>query len=372
MLRKALATATIAGIGAYSGATLAVSDAEFKALQDQLNALADKIDTSATTSPGQTRIGGYGELHYTNLDSISGNREKQLDFHRFVLFINHEFNSSIRLFSEVEIEHSVVAPDTEGEVELEQAYLQFDLGENTQLNAGAFLLPVGILNETHEPTTFYGVERNPVETYIIPSTWWEGGAMLSGHNNSGISYDLAVHSGISVDPADISIRDGRKELSEAPANNLAVTGRVRYTGIAGLELSASLQLQSDITQDRTDNIGDATLIESHAVWSSGPVTVKALFARWNINGSGASALARDVQDGAYLEADYKIAAAHGVFIRQNTWDNGGPGSATRMNQTNIGYSYWPHEDVVVKMDLQAQDRNAGDQDGINVGIGFRF
>ena len=49
---------------------------------------------------------------------------------------------------------------TPGEVELEQAYLEFDLNSGLHSRAGVFLLPVGILNETHEPPTFY--ELNPV------------------------------------------------------------------------------------------------------------------------------------------------------------------------------------------------------------------
>ena len=43
----------------------------------------------------------------------------------------------------------------------------------------ALLVPVGFLNEVHEPPTFYGVERNPVEKNVIPTTWWEGGIGIS-------------------------------------------------------------------------------------------------------------------------------------------------------------------------------------------------
>ncbi len=198
MLRKALTLAAAGGIASFSANTLAVTDAEFEALQNQLNALADRVESGPSET--DTQIGGYGELHYNNTGDGSGQRKKELDFHRFVLFVNHQFNSDIRFFSEFEIEHSIAGEGQNGEIEIEQAYVQFDLDEETRLNAGLFLLPVGILNETHEPTTFYGVERNPVEKNIIPTTWWEGGAMLSGHNDSGVSYDIALHSGIDVDP----------------------------------------------------------------------------------------------------------------------------------------------------------------------------
>ena len=101
-------------------------------------------------------------------------RDNQIDFHRWVLFLNHRFNDSITLYSELELEHSLSGDGKNGEVELEQAYLDFAFGKGLHAKAGLFLLPVGILNETHEPNTFFGVERNPIEKEMIPTTWWEG------------------------------------------------------------------------------------------------------------------------------------------------------------------------------------------------------
>lgn len=369
--QKTVFSAALGGIVALPVTALAVTDAEFQALQDQLNALADQLDANTSRS-GDTQIGGYGELHYNNLSNATGPRTKELDLHRFVLFVNHQFSSDIRLFTEFEIEHSVAGEGQNGEVEIEQAYIQFDLNDNAQLNMGLFLLPVGILNETHEPGTFYGVERNPVEKNIIPTTWWEGGAMFSAQYDSGISYDLALHSGLAVDPSSVDLRGARQKVSEAPADNLAVSARIKFTGLAGLELAATLQLQDDISQDSTDNVGGATLLESHAIWNTGPVTLRALYARWDVDGSGAEALGKDVQDGGYVEAGYKFNARHGVFVRHNVWDNGGTTADTEKSQSDIGYNYWPHEDVVLKVDYQAQDDNAGDHDGINLGLGYQF
>ena len=133
----------------------------------------------------KTTIGGYGELHYNNFEG----EDNELDLHRFVLFFGHEFTDSIRFFSEFEIEHDVAGDGEDGEVEVEQAYVEFDLRENLQAKGGVFLMPVGILNETHEPGTFYGVERNDVENIIVPSTWWEGGGAVNGFFENGISWD---------------------------------------------------------------------------------------------------------------------------------------------------------------------------------------
>ncbi|MDT8452119.1 MAG: porin [Gammaproteobacteria bacterium] len=370
MFNKTVLTLAL-GAMSISSAAVAVTDAEFKAMQAQLNAMADQID-AGTTQGSDTQVGGYGEMHYNNLNDANGSREKKIDFHRFVLFVNHQFNSDIRLFTEFEVEHALAGKGKPGEVEIEQAYIQFDLTERTQLNAGLFLLPVGILNETHEPGTFYGVERNPVEKNIIPTTWWEGGAMLSGRFDSGVSYDVALHSGLQVDPATVSLRSGRQKVAEAAADNLAASARLKYTGVAGLELAATLQIQDDITQDSSDAVDGATLLETHAIWNTGPVTLKALYARWDIDGTGAEALGKDVQDGGFVEAGYKINPRHGVFVRHNIWDNGGTANDTQKTQTDVGYNFWPHEAVVVKVDYQSQDANAGDGDGINIGLGYQF
>ena len=366
---------------------LAVTDEEFKALQEQFNQLADQVEENSNNSSSDTTIGGYGELHYNNLSSdTQGKDKKELDLHRFVIFVNHEFNDDIRFFSEFEIEHAFSgggkastfktdgtvdkagSDGKPGEVEVEQAYVQFDIGENTNVNAGIFLIPVGILNETHEPPTFYGVERNPVEKNIIPATWWEGGAMLSGHYDSGFSYDLALTSGLN---GGTSIRDGRQKTSKASADNLAVTGRVKYTGISGLELAGTVQVQDDITQDTSDDIDGATLVEAHARWNVADITLTGLYASWDIDGDGASTANKDTQDGGYIEASYKLNPKFGIFVRQNEWDNGGTDDTSK-SQTDIGFNYWPHENVVIKADYQAQNDAAGDFDGFNLGVGYQF
>jgi hypothetical protein len=378
MLKSALISAIALGLAQPA---LAVTDEEFKTLQDQFNQLADQVESNSnSSSSNRTTVGGYGELHYNNTsngESGSAREEnREIDLHRFVLFVNHEFNDDIRFFSEFEIEHAIAGDSQVGEVEVEQAYVQFDLNDSTQVNAGVFLIPVGILNETHEPPTFYGVERNPVEKNILPATWWEGGAMLSGNFSSGVSYDVAVHSGLNVesDPTKskfANIRNGRQKTGEAAARSLAATARVKYTGIAGLVVSGTVQFQDDITQDSTDDVNGATLIELHSRYNISNITLTALYATWDIDGAGASAANKDTQDGGYLEASYKLSPKVGVFVRQNEWDNGGTGD-TDKSQTDVGVNYWPHENVVVKLDYQAQNDAAGNQDGFNLGLGYQF
>ena len=328
---------------------------------------------------GKTSIGGYGELHYNNLENGDGSKDKELDLHRFVLSFNHEFNERTRFVSELEIEHGGVEADGSplgGEVEVEQAYVEFDINDEVSAKGGVFLLPVGIINETHEPPTFYGVERNPVENVIIPATWWAGGASVSGNFANGISADFAVHSGLKVPTTGSSafrIRSGRQKISNADANDLAMTGRVKYTGVPGLELSASLNYQSDITQASGDGADDATLLQAHAIWNRGPFTAKALYASWNIDGDAVKAADGDKQDGYYVEGSYKLTKDFGIFARYNDVD--GIRVQDEFEQIDVGFNWWPHEDVVVKVDyVDRENNNDGDRDldGFNVGIGYQF
>ena len=322
----------------------------------------------------KTTIGGYGELHYNNIEG----EDNELDLHRFVLFFGHEFTDSIRFFSEFEIEHGVAGDDEDGEVEVEQAYLEFDLRENLQAKGGVFLLPVGILNETHEPTTFYGVERNNVENIIVPSTWWEGGGGINGHFENGISWDFAITSGLEMETEGknaFRVRSGRQKVSHATANDLAYTGRLKYTGIPGLELAGTVNYQTNATQSNNDGLDRGILYETHAIYNKGPFGLRALYARWDFNGSAVSAAGDDDQYGWYIEPSYKPWQKVGLYTRYEKLD--GARDQDQFDQWEVGANYWPHEDVVLKVDYRSRDvdRNSSGADDVNafdLGIGYQF
>ncbi len=331
----------------------------------------------------KTSIGGYGEMHY------NGGKKDELDFHRFVLFAGHHFNDWLRFASELEVEHVIASsdPDDGGEVELEQAFVEMDLtrgaglrfgaSDSHALKAGIFLVPVGILNDTHEPPTFYGVERNQVEKNIIPTTWFVGGADLNGRFGKRFSYDLAVHEGLDVDSS-FSIRGGRQEVSEASAKDPGLTARLRWTAMPGVRFSVTGQIQGDITQGR-QNIG-ANLLEGHAIIERGGFGLRALYARWHLDRAAqVVALGRDRQYGWYVEPSYKFgtkAGDIGVFGRHEAWNTqaGLKAAGTRFAATTVGLNYWPHPDVVFKVDYQFDNPPAGvaDDDRINLGVGYQF
>lgn len=335
----------------------------------KLNATADQIEVKAEGSIfAKTSIGGYGELHYNNYDE----KDAKIDFHRFVLFFGHEFSDSVRFFSEFELEHSLAGDGKPGEVELEQAYVEVDINEATSSKVGLFLIPVGIINETHEPPTFYGVERNGVEKNIIPATWWEAGASFNYKPSGGVSIDGAVTSGLEVGD-DFKIRSGRQKVANAKAENLAYTARVKYTAINGLELAATVQYQTDITQGKDGvDTASATLLEAHAIYQVKDFTVRALYARWDIDGAEAAVLGRDEQTGWYIEPSYAFNDKVGVFARYAEFDNNAGNSvATAVESTSVGVNYYLHENVVLKADYEDLG-GASDSKGFNLGFGYQF
>jgi hypothetical protein len=342
--------------------------------EQRVEKTADVVESTAS-SKSATTIGGYGELHYNNIsNNLNNTDKKEFDFHRFVLFVGHEFNSTTRFFSELEVEHSIAGEGKKGEVELEQAYIEHDFNNMFTGKAGLFLMPVGIINETHEPTTFYGVERNPVEKDIIPATWWEGGLNLNIKAAPGVAFDTAVTSGLYIPQGkEYKIRDGRQKVSEAKGEDLAYTGRVKYTAVPGLELAATVQYQSDLTQGEAGvDTASATLMTAHAIYNIENFSVKALYAQWNIDGKEAESLGRDKQNGFYIEPSYRINDQFGLFARYNEWDNNaGDNADTKKKQTNVGVNYWLHENVVFKADYE-NIGGAADSDGFNLGVGYQF
>ena len=339
--------------------------------------LADNIESQPAVAESATTLGGYGELHLNMLENqASGEDSNTLDLHRFVLFLGHEFNDQLRFNSELEVEHAVSGGDAPGEVELEQAFIEYDWATNQSLRAGVFLVPVGILNETHEPPTFYGVERNPVEKNIVPTTWWEGGLSFNGGFADAMRYDFALHSGLFTSAEDnYAVRAGRQKVAKAKFDSRGYTGRLRWLGVPGLELSASVQYQEDITQETDPLAGGAWLYSGHMSWQHKNFGLRALYARWNLDGIGPELIGADRQDGWYVEPSWRFNEQWGVFARYNSWDNlAGSAVDTQYTQWDLGVNFWLHPNVVFKFDYQNQDAAEGakELDGWNLGVGYMF
>ena len=366
-------------------------ESENRALKDQVKQTEQKVEATGTqmeriasqdsSTNAATSFGGYGELHLNKLKNqkAGGTNKDELDLHRFVIFMGHEFSEQIRFFSELEVEHAVTkdtAAGSSGVVGVEQAYLDFTVSDALSVKAGMMVMPVGIISETHEPPTFYGVERNPVETNIIPTTWREGGLMLTTRLSDAITFDAMVTSGLATTAAkNYAVRDGRLSGASAKAKDAAYTARLKWASIPGVELAATAQQQTDITQSSDTTAGAATLYEAHAVVNKGAFGLRALYAAWNLDGSGPKSVGADKQKGWYVEPAWKFTEQWGVFARRSTWDNRAGGATdTRYRQTDIGVNFWPHHDVVVKLDYQNQRSPSGvdEYDGFNLGLGYQF
>ncbi len=321
----------------------------------------------------KTSVGGYGELHANFYE----NADNEIDFHRFVLFFNHEYNDWITLYTEFELEHSIAGEGQDGEVELEQAFLRMDWTDRFSTDAGLFLMPVGILNETHEPNTFYGVERNNVEARIIPSTWWEAGLKGTYRFDNGIALDAGITSGLDM-AKDGVIRGSRQKVGKAINNEAAFVGRVKYTGIAGLELGASVFYQDDMAQATREEVS-GLLTETHIDYSYENFRIRALYARWDLSGTIDSNA--ENQYGFYIEPSYRWNLSEkygdlGVYFRFSNYEYY-TGTIISENEIyELGVNYWPHPNVVFKADLQEiseSDQYSAKGDTVfNLGVGYQF
>jgi len=353
------------------------TDAKVEAVAEVMEAGSPPVAKASKTT-----IGGYGELHYNNLNATDPSKDvEMIDFHRFVLFFGHELNEKTRFYSEVEVEHAFVADsggDTPGEVEIEQAFIEFDLRQDLYARAGLFLIPVGILNETHEPPTFYGVERNDVESIIVPSTWWEGGVGLNGRWGSGWNWDLAFTSGLAMPTIGSNafrVRNGRQKVAEANASDGAITGRLRYLGIPGLQAAVTVQYQFDPSQVSNDGLDSGTLIEAHIDYQRNGFGLRALYSRWDFTGDAVEAADAETQTGWYIEPSYRLNDKIGFYTRYEDVD--AARAQDKFDQWEVGLNWWPARNVVIKFDYRDRShdldsQNGRDFTGIDLGFGYSF
>ena len=279
--------------------------AELSQLKQQVNQTQSQTQTQ-TTSPasaiGQTTskpvhssptFFGYGELNYSSPRDNAGNASA--DVARFVIGVGYQFDEKTHLNSELEIEHAVSSSEDPGEVEVEQAYIDHEIHDGVFLKAGLFLIPSGLLNENHEPTRYYGVFRNFVETSIIPSTWREGGVAIQGNTANGLRWDAGLTTGFDLSKWDFSSEgEGREsplgsihqELALARAKDVSLFGALNYSGISNLRVGASV-FTGGASQGQLNTTSHITLWETHARWTPGAFDVAAVYANGHITNTAA-------------------------------------------------------------------------------------
>jgi hypothetical protein len=347
--------------------------------------------------PG-TVLTSYGELNYNR--PTRANQNATADVRRFVLGYQHRFDEKTKVVTELEIEHAVSSADDPGEVEVEQAYVERQVTPVWALRAGLFLMPVGLLNENHEPTAFYGVERNFVETAIIPSTWREGGVQVIGNFDNGLMVQGGITTGFDLNKWDAASTEGREsplasihqELALARAHDLAVFGALNWRGVPGLLLGGSL-FTGQATQAQTSEKSRVTLWDLHARWTPGRWDFSTVYSRGTISNTAAlnAALVGNPTlipasfDGFYVQGAYKLWShedyALSPFVRWEQFNTAksfadlGPGltpdAARAERVVTVGANFQVSQGIVLKADYQRFRENA-DLNRFNLGLGWSF
>lgn len=366
-------------------------------------------------------IGGYGEMTVQDFaarkddGSISG-KKREADFLRAVVYMGFKFTDKILFNSEIEFEHATTASGAgaRGEVSLEFAYLDFLVAKPLGVRAGLLLVPMGFINEMHEPTIFHGVRRPNVESNILPTTWRENGAGIFGVAGA-LHYRAYLMSGLqAIKDADITtgvkgpvqgfsassaLRNGRSKGAKSQSDDLAFVGRVDYHGIPGALLGVSYYAGKS-GHNNTDAAGNdidapVTLADVHGQWEYRGLEIKALYARGTIddvadintkNGLTGNASVGEKFFGGYVQAAFDVLSLTGSkhylapFARWERYDTQQQvplaftkNPANERTEITVGVTYKPHPNTAIKADWQDMKDGAGTGvDQFNLGIGYLF
>lgn len=365
-----------------------VPDSLYTNPQNQQNA-AQRI-LSGNINSGVT-VGGYGEITYNQPEADNG----ELDVQRLVLLFGYKFNDKVQFVTEIELEHVE-------EVFVEQAFLQYSLSDNVNLRGGLMLVPMGIVNEYHEPTTFNGVERPSIDGSIVPTTWREIGVGVSGRfNEISLRYQAYIFNGFSsvngtkVLGGQNGLRNGRQKGIKSTVDSPNLAAKLDYYGIQGLRLGLSGYFGRTQAEDEIEDI-DGTSVGISMVGFD----ARYAYQRFTARGQFIHASISDTKDyntlysadlgsalqGYYLEAAYNLLPLTKeqqlfAFARYEDYDthasvDGGlmKNDSYDRNEWTFGLSYKVAPGAVVKADYQIKD-NASDSDvpnQLNVGIGVWF
>lgn len=345
--------------------------------------------------PQGLSMGAYGEIVYTNYaaenqDGDSVTKDPTVEAYRYVLYVGYKFNDKWVLNSEIEIEHV-------DEIYNEFMYVDYLHSDSVNGRFGLMLLPVGFLNEQHEPTLFPSVKRTFTETLVIPTTWREIGVGTFG-SVGNIDYKAYFVNGGDADSITPGkgFRGARKKggVNKNAATG-AFTGRVdynfdtqSYVGASVYAGSASTAAEEDLDQEHLQT----NLLDLHGQYAQGGLRVRALYAEMNYanasdwNGvTGNTALPEKLQAG-YLEAMYNVwagkkTASLSPFVRyervnlnaefdedEYTYDG-----ATDFHSYTVGLAYAPIPRLVFKADYAfINDKADSGVNEFNLGMGFNF
>jgi hypothetical protein len=347
-------------------------------------------------------IGGYGEFFFA-APTGAADVARNADFFRFVTYVGYKFSDLVLMNTEIEFEHSTTSTNLDGRagsVSLEFAYLDFLIRDEVNARAGNLLVPMGLVNEMHEPPFYRGNFRPEVERAILPSTWRELGVGLHGAVAERVSYKAYVVNGLDAKGFDAAgIRGGRQSGNRARWEDVAAVAALRVQAAEPLAVGGSV-LWGGSDQSRLFNGSSlnatTTIAEGHLEVRQGSFSGRALFAGSSISDAGAISADPDVdavvpesQIGGYLEGAWDLAPALGMpaemtlepWVRwehlelQRTVPAGLAKDESRNGDLlTFGLEWKPDPSVVVKADLTLQrpDTGGSTEDPFRLGAGFIF
>ncbi|NRD23851.1 hypothetical protein HNV10_11395 [Winogradskyella litoriviva] len=369
--------------------------------QDSINNPQNQLNAAQRILSGNygkaVTVGAYGEMTYNQPEGQNG----ELDIQRMVLLFGYKFNDKTQFVTEIELEHTV-------EVFVEQAFVNYNVANNISLRGGLMLVPMGIVNEYHEPTTFNGVERPAVDNAIVPTTWREMGVGVTGRfPEASIGYQAYIFNGFkSTENEDGEVtgflkgsnglRSGRQKAIQSTIDSPTFSTKIEYYGLPGLRLGLSgyfgkTQATDDVEDIDGANIG-ISMVGLDARYAKKRFTARGQFIYASLSDTEDynTLTNRDLGSalmGYYAEVAYNLLPLNKAqrlfaFTRYENYDThasteGGLEVNDAYNRTDIttGLSYHIAPGVVIKGDYQFRsnnDDNSEVNNRLNFGIGVWF
>ena len=343
---------------------------------------AQKLFDEGTSN--KLTIGGYGEIHSNHPENGNG----KVDVHRLVTLFGYKFNDKVQFISEIEFEHVK-------EVYVEQAFMSYSITDNLNLRAGLMLIPMGIVNEYHEPTTFNGVERPGMDKSIVPSTWREIGFGINGRlDNASIKYQAYIFNGFSSNGLGGSngLRSGRQKGAEAMFNESNLSTRIDYYGIGNLKLGFSgyfgntnVDVDSDAPKVGISMVGFDARYTNNRFGARGQYITASISDTEDYNTYYESNLGSKLA-GYYVEASYNLLETSkteklDLFARYSNYDTHASvagslvaNDAYDRNVLTTGLTWHVADGAAFKMDYQILGNESSDDTSsvLNFGVGVWF
>jgi cell division protein FtsB len=344
-------------------------------------------------------IAGYGEMLYENFESETdagtpSGRTDQIDFVRAVVYFGYRFNEKILFNSEIEFEHAHT--DLGGSVAVEFAHLDFALTDSITARGGMVLLPMGLINEFHEPNAYLGTHRPLTENVIIPTTWRENGAGVIGSHGI-FNYRAYVVAGLNAANFTSSgLRNGRQSGARSKLGDPAFVGRLDVNPAPGIVVGGSFFAGNSIVFGTTEADLDVPtrIAEFHGEFKRHGFQVRGLYAHASLDDvtelnnflalTGSSSVGESM-NGGYIEAGYNVLSGRGEqsltpYVRYESVDTQSEvpsgflkNPARDQSLWTVGLEYKPISNIVVKADYIAFDNEANtgvDQFSILLGYSF--